>query len=94
MELRVFGAPYWLGRVLMDLGTCLINRRRAQEAVPLLHEAATLFEKLGATPLLAQIRGMLQQATPGRLVEPLPLSPGAVPRPVAGADWSSSVQPL
>jgi hypothetical protein len=93
-ELRAFGAPYWLGRVLMDLGTCLINRRRASEAVPLLHEAAELFEQLGATPLLQQISAMLQDTTPGRLGEPLRLSPGAVPRPGAAADRRSPVQPL
>jgi class 3 adenylate cyclase len=92
-ELRAFGAPYWLGRVLMDLGICLIHRRRDDEAVPLLQEAADLFEKLGATPLVEQTRALLRQTASGRLVERLPLSPGVVPRPGTAADWRGPLQP-
>jgi hypothetical protein len=39
-------------------------------------------------------RMLLRQTVRGRLVEPLPLSPGAVPRPGAAAERQITVQPL
>jgi tetratricopeptide (TPR) repeat protein len=48
--LREFGAPYYLARTLLDHASWLGRRDRAEEAEPLLTEAAALFSQLGATP--------------------------------------------
>ena len=77
-QLRTFGAPYWLGRSLLDLSGCLIARNRDDEALPLLHEARELFAALGAASLEARALAMLRETAPVRALD-LPF-----PTPAAG----------
>jgi hypothetical protein len=74
--LRAFGAPYWLGRSLLELGVLLVKLRRDDEAVPLLHEACDLFADLDAKPLVDRARSVLRDTVPARPLDlPLPSTP-------------------
>jgi hypothetical protein len=48
--LREFGAPYWLGRTLLEHAEWLAARGREIQAPALAAEAARIFEELGARP--------------------------------------------
>lgn len=53
---RELGYPYWLARVQSDLGSWLVDQGRADEAEPLLTEAAETFTRLGALPDLDRLK--------------------------------------
>ena len=48
---------------LQGNGRCLISLGRPHEAAPVLHQARALFDRLGATPALAETDALLAQAT-------------------------------
>ncbi len=48
--MRAFGAPFWLGRTLLDHGEWLVGQGDTEQARPLLDEAVELFTQLGAQP--------------------------------------------
>jgi hypothetical protein len=48
--LREFGAPYWLGRTLLEHAEWLTANGREIEAPALAAEAARIFEEFGARP--------------------------------------------
>ncbi len=52
--------PYWLARAQVDLAAWLIENGRRDEAVPLIDEATAALQRLGAEPLLARARGLLE----------------------------------
>ncbi len=61
-EFRALGSlgyPYWLSRVQTDLAAWLIAQNRSADAAPLLGEATSRFESLGAAPALARARALL-----------------------------------
>jgi hypothetical protein len=57
--------PFWLGVVLVEHGEWLAAQGRPADAAPLLEEAGTVFERLGARPWserAAQVAGRPAQA--------------------------------
>jgi class 3 adenylate cyclase/tetratricopeptide (TPR) repeat protein len=52
---RELGYPHWLARAQTTLAAWLIDRNRADEAVPHLDEAGATLERLGAMPALARV---------------------------------------
>jgi len=60
---RQFGNVVDKGRCLLGAGRCLVERARASEAAPRLHEAREVFAGLGARPLLAQTDQLLARLT-------------------------------
>jgi tetratricopeptide (TPR) repeat protein len=52
---RELGYPHWLARAQTTLAAWLIERNRADEAVPHLDEAGATLERLGAMPGLARV---------------------------------------
>jgi tetratricopeptide (TPR) repeat protein len=55
------GMPYWLARARGDLAAWLLGQGRADEAGPLLDEAATTLQRLGAAPALARVLALREQ---------------------------------
>jgi hypothetical protein len=54
--LRETGVVFWLAVTLLEHGEWLATQDRAAEAAPLLEEAGTIFERLGARPWLDRLR--------------------------------------
>jgi class 3 adenylate cyclase/tetratricopeptide (TPR) repeat protein len=52
---REIGVPFWLAVTLLEHGEWLSSHSRTEEAVPLLMEAGTIFERLAAEPWLERI---------------------------------------
>jgi hypothetical protein len=48
---------------LLGRGRCLVGLGRPTEASPVLLEARAIFDRLGAAPVLAEVDGLLEQAT-------------------------------
>ena len=48
---------------LLGQGRCLLGLSRSTEAAPVLRHAGEIFERLGATPALAETDALLQQTT-------------------------------
>jgi len=59
-EFRDLGYPYWTGRAQLDLAEWLARQGRAGEAAARATEAARTFEQLGAAPMLARARALLE----------------------------------
>ena len=57
--LRDFGAPFYLGRALLDHAEWLEGRGRTAESLTLADEAAALFRRLAATPWLNRAERLL-----------------------------------
>ena len=55
---RELAYPYWAARVQLDRAEWLARRRRRDEAVALVAEAAATFERIGAPPMLARSRAL------------------------------------
>jgi len=53
---RELATPFWLGVTSLELGECLGEQGREQEASPLVDEARAIFEQLGAAPWLERAR--------------------------------------
>ena len=56
---RNLGKAALLGPVLFDYGRWLVQTDRAEEAAPLLEEAQTIFERMGATRWLERVAEVL-----------------------------------
>jgi hypothetical protein len=54
--LRELSMPFWLGVVLLEHGEWPAAQDRPDEAAPLLEEAGTVFERLGARPWADRLR--------------------------------------
>ena len=67
-ELRRLGYPYFLARVLSDHGAWLLRQGRADEARPLIEEAAGILRGLRAAPALSWLERDTDQATQTALV--------------------------
>jgi class 3 adenylate cyclase/tetratricopeptide (TPR) repeat protein len=59
---RELSAPFWLAMTLLEHGEWLAGRGRALEAEPLLAEARTTFERLGAAPWLDRLSRVAPEA--------------------------------
>ena len=57
-SLGSLGYPYWLARVQTDLAAWLIGQDRSSYAAPLLGQATTVLESLGAAPALARAQAL------------------------------------
>ena len=55
---RGLGYAYWLARAQADHAFWLLDRGRAEDAEPLLTEAADVFSRVGAAPDLSRIQGL------------------------------------
>jgi plasmid stabilization system protein ParE len=53
------GYPYWTARAQLDLAEWLARQDRLDESARLATEAAVAFETLGAAPMLARARALL-----------------------------------
>jgi hypothetical protein len=58
--LRGLGYPYWAARVQLDRAEWLKGQARLEESAKLATEAAAAFEALGAAPMLARTRDILE----------------------------------
>jgi len=59
---RAFGVPYEEAQALLGRGRCLVALGRTAEAADPLREGRAIFERLGATPALAETDGLLERA--------------------------------
>jgi tetratricopeptide (TPR) repeat protein len=59
---RVCGGAYARGRLLLDYGALVWDLGRAEEAMPLLEEARSVFADLGARPWLERVAAVLPPA--------------------------------
>ena len=57
---RILNYPYWAARTQLDLAEWLAHQGRASEAAACGGEAAATFESLGAQPMLARARTLLE----------------------------------
>ena len=57
---RELGYPYWVARAQLDRAEWLARRDNLEESAELVAEAASTFERLGATPMLARVRMLLE----------------------------------
>src|SRR5690606_15327612 len=58
---RQVGGQGWLAQALLDLGLLHQAKQRHEEARTCWTEAADLFERVGATMLLEEVQGLLEQ---------------------------------
>ena len=61
---RDLGYPYWTARVQVDRAEWLARRRRLDESAGVASGAAATFEAIGAAPMLARARALLEQEVP------------------------------
>jgi len=57
---RELGYAYWVARAQLDRAEWLARRHRSYESAKLAHEAAATFEAVGAAPMLARARTLLE----------------------------------
>jgi hypothetical protein len=58
-EFGALGFPYWRATAQTELGALLVDDQRVPQARPLLDEARTVFTRLGASPMLQRVEGLL-----------------------------------
>ena len=57
---RELGYPYWAARAHLDRAEWLARQERLDESAGLAAEAAATFEPIGAVPMLARVRVLLE----------------------------------
>jgi class 3 adenylate cyclase/tetratricopeptide (TPR) repeat protein len=57
---RELGYPYWVARAQLDRAEWLARRDRSDESAKLAHEAFATFERVGAAPMRARARTLLE----------------------------------
>jgi tetratricopeptide (TPR) repeat protein len=62
------GFPYWLATAQTELGALLIEEDRVTEARPLLDEAHAAFTRLGASPILQRVEGLMAGNAPRQTI--------------------------
>ena len=60
MTFRDLGYPYWTARAQLDRAEWLAGQGRLDESARLAAEAAATFETIGAAPMLARARALLE----------------------------------
>jgi hypothetical protein len=66
-EFGALGYPYWKATAQTELGALLIDDQRAAAAGALLDDARAVFKRLGASPMLERVEGLLAGHAPLQL---------------------------
>jgi hypothetical protein len=61
---RELGYPYWAARAQLDRAEWLADRGRPDDGARFAREAAVTFEKVGAAPMVARARALLERTVP------------------------------